>query len=36
MQDYSKMKCAFIKKDDIRAGVEELRQAHWKTGLVPR
>jgi len=35
MQDFSKMKCTFIKKDDIRARVEEFRQVYWKPGLVP-
>ncbi len=35
MIDYSKLKCKFIKKEEIRRTVEEFRSAYWKSGTAP-
>ena len=35
MIDYSKLKCKFIKKEEISNTVEEFRNNYWKSGTVP-
>jgi hypothetical protein len=35
MRDYSKLRCRFIKKEEIRKISEEFRNAYWKSSLLP-
>ena len=35
MRDYSKLRCQFIKKAEIRKVSEEFRNTYWKSGSIP-
>jgi hypothetical protein len=35
MRDYSKLRCQFIKKEEIRKISEEFRSTYWKSGSIP-
>lgn len=35
MGDYSKLKCQFLKKEEIRKSSEDFRNTYWTIGLIP-
>jgi hypothetical protein len=35
MRDYSKLRCKYIKKEEIRKISEEFRSTYWKSGSIP-
>jgi|SRR5271157_3598362 len=35
MRDYSKLRCRYIKKEEIRKTSEEFRNTYWKSGSIP-